>query len=55
MGREQHFDDSQRTERLRDQLPQVEDGDFKTVLDRGLTCWDPSGAPAGHDYPSTER
>lgn len=54
MGREQSFDDGMRTERLRDQLAQVGDSDFKTVLDQGLTCWDPNG-PNGHDYPSTER
>lgn len=55
MGREQHFDDGMRTERLRDHLTQVDPSDFKTVLDQGLTCWDPTAAPNGHDYPSTER
>ncbi|WP_159056568.1 hypothetical protein [Streptomyces yokosukanensis] len=44
-----------RTDRLRDQLAQTTDGEFKAVLDQGLTCWDPIGGPDGHDYPKTER
>lgn len=54
MRREQPFDEDMRTERLREQLGSVADGEFKAVLEEGLICWDHNHGPRGHDYPRSE-